>query len=167
MTTPAQEMEQLLFDFHGPAPILVRVVRVRKHPEPLPLPRYETTLAAAMDLRADIDTDVTLGSLERAAIPTGLAFALPPGYEGQIRPRSGLALRHGISLVNTPGTIDADFRGEVHVILVNLSKEPFTVHRGDRIAQLVVAPVTPIRWDEVTALNDTDRGEGGFGSTGR
>ncbi len=148
-------------------PIPVRVRRVRAHPEPLPLPRYETELAAGMDLRADIDGERTLQSLERMAVPTGLAIALPPGYEGQVRPRSGLALKHGITLLNSPGTVDADYRGEVQVVLVNLSREPFTLRRGDRIAQLVVAPVTQGTIQEVELLESTPRGEGGFGSTGR
>lgn len=149
------------------SPVNVRVRRVRAHPEPLPLPRYETELAAGMDLRADIDGERTLQPLERLAVPTGLALALPPGYEGQVRPRSGLALKHGITLLNSPGTVDADYRGEVQVVLVNLSREPFTLRRGDRIAQLVVAPVTQGTIQEVDLLDDTPRGEGGFGSTGR
>jgi len=140
---------------------------VRAHPEPLPLPCYETALAAGMDLRADIEGELTLGPLERAAVPTGLALALPPGYEAQVRPRSGLALRHGLTLLNSPGTVDADYRGEVRVILVNLSSEPFTLRRGERIAQLVVAQVSPVSLDEVEVLDDTERGAGGFGSTGR
>jgi dUTP pyrophosphatase len=145
----------------------VRVRRVRAHSEPLPLPRYETALAAGMDLRADIEGELTLGSLERVAVPTGLALALPPGYEAQLRPRSGLALRHGLTLLNSPGTVDADYRGEVQVILVNLSREPFTLRRGERIAQLVVSPVAPVALREVEMLEDTARGAGGFGSTGR
>jgi len=149
------------------SPIRVMVRRVRAHPEPLPLPRYETALAAGMDLRADIDGELTLGPLERVAVPTGLALGLPPGYEAQVRPRSGLALRHGITLLISPGTVDADYRGEVKVLLVNLSREPFTLQRGDRIAQLVVAPVAPIALWEVEVLDTTVRGEGGFGSTGR
>lgn len=131
------------------------------------MPRYETEQAAALDLRADIPGEVVLGPLERQAIPTGLSFAIPPGYEGQVRPRSGLALRHGVTLLNAPGTVDADFRGEVMVLLINLSMEPFTLRRGDRIAQLVVAPVTRAELDEVEVLNDTARGDKGFGSTGR
>ncbi|WP_047859579.1 dUTP diphosphatase [Archangium gephyra] len=149
------------------SPITVRVRRVREHPEPLPLPRYETALAAGMDLRADIDGELTLEPLDRVAVPTGLALALPPGYEAQVRPRSGLALRHGITLLISPGTVDADYRGEVKVLLVNLSREPFTLQRGDRIAQLVVAPVAPVAFWEVEVLDTTVRGEGGFGSTGR
>lgn len=120
-----------------------------------------------MDLRADIEGERTLRPLERLAVPTGLAIALPPGYEGQVRPRSGLALKHGITLLNSPGTIDADYRGEVHAVLVNLSQEPFTLRRGDRVAQLVVAPVTHVQLQEVSVLDATSRGEGGFGSTGR
>lgn len=149
------------------SPITVRVRRVRTHPEPLPLPRYETALAAGMDLRADIEGELTLGPLERAAIPTGLALALPPGFEAQLRPRSGLALRHGLTLLNSPGTVDADYRGEVQVVLVNLSSHPFTVKRGERIAQLVVAPVSRVSLVEWEVLDSTERGEGGFGSTGR
>lgn len=150
------------------ARLTLQVLRVRpNHPDPLPLPRYETALAAGMDLRADIDGERTLGPLERLAVPTGLALALPPGYEGQVRPRSGLALKHGVTLLNSPGTIDADYRGEVHALLVNLSQEPFTVRRGDRVAQLVVAPVTTAELQEVPILETTPRGEGGFGSTGR
>jgi dUTP pyrophosphatase len=149
------------------SPIAVRVRRVRTHPEPLPLPRYETALAAGLDLRADIEGELTLAPLERAAIPTGLAMALPPGFEAQLRPRSGLALRHGLTLLNSPGTVDADFRGEVQVVLVNLSSHPFTLKRGERIAQLVVAPVSRVSLVEWEVLDSTERGEGGFGSTGR
>ncbi|HZI10577.1 MAG TPA: dUTP diphosphatase [Myxococcus sp.] len=150
------------------APALtVRVRRVRAHPDPLPLPRYETELAAGLDLRADIDGERVLKPLERLAVPTGLALALPPGYEGQVRPRSGLALRHGVTLLNAPGTVDADYRGEVQVILVNLSGEPFTLRRGDRVAQLVVTPVSPVALHEVEVLDETPRGVNGFGSTGR
>ncbi|MCP3061058.1 dUTP diphosphatase [Myxococcus sp. K38C18041901] len=149
------------------SPLIVQVRRVRAHPEPLPLPRYETELAAGLDLRADIDGERVLGPLERMAVPTGLALGLPPGYEGQVRPRSGLALRHGVTLLNAPGTVDADYRGEVQVILVNLSNEPFTLRRGDRVAQLVVAPVTTVSLSEVEVLDATARGGNGFGSTGR
>lgn len=147
--------------------VMVRVRRVRAHPEPLSLPRYETEQAAGMDLRADIDGALTLGPMERVAVPTGLALALPPGYEAQLRPRSGLALKHGITLLNSPGTVDADYRGEVKVLLVNLSAQPFTLRRGERIAQLVVAPVSQVSLVELMVLDDTERGEGGFGSTGR
>jgi len=149
------------------SPITVRVRRVRAHPEPLPLPRYESELAAGLDLRADIDGELAVGPLTRVAVPTGLALAVPPGYEAQVRPRSGLALRHGITLLNSPGTVDADYRGEVKVVLINLSQEPFTLRRGERIAQLVVAPVSRATLVELEVLDTTERGEGGFGSTGR
>ena len=148
-------------------PVTVRVLRARTHPEPLPLPRYETALAAGLDLRADIDGELTLRPLERVAVPTGIALALPPGYEAQVRPRSGLALQHGVTLLNAPGTVDADYRGEVKVLLVNLSQESFTLRRGERIAQLVVAPVSRASLVELEVLDSTERGEGGFGSTGR
>ena len=147
--------------------LTVPVRRVRPHPDPLPLPRHETELAAGLDLRADIDGERVLQPLERMAVPTGLAFALPPGFEGQVRPRSGLALRHGVTCLNSPGTVDADYRGEVQVLLVNLSNTPFTLRRGDRVAQLVVAPVTATALREVEVLEVTSRGDGGFGSTGR
>ena len=140
---------------------------MRAHPDPLPLPRYETELAAGLDLRADIEGERVLGPMERMAVPTGLALTLPPGYEGQVRPRSGLALRHGVTLLNTPGTVDADYRGEVQVLLINLSQEPFTLHRGDRVAQLVVASVTSVELRGVEVLDATSRGANGFGSTGR
>jgi dUTP pyrophosphatase len=149
------------------APVPVKVKRLRPREDLLPLPAYQTELAAGMDLRADLDAEVTLGPLERRAIPTGLALELPPGYEGQVRPRSGLALKHGLTCLNSPGTIDADYRGEVQVLLVNLSNEAFTVRRGDRIAQLVVAEVRRAQLTEVEELTGSPRGEGGFGSTGR
>jgi dUTP pyrophosphatase len=138
------------------------------HAEGLPLPAYETEHAAGMDLRAAVadDAPLTLRPGERDAVPTGLAMAIPPGFEGQVRPRSGLALRSGVTCLNTPGTIDADYRGEVKVILINLGEEDFTIRRGDRIAQLVIAPVTQAQWNEVQSLDETARGEGGFGSTG-
>jgi len=120
-----------------------------------------------MDLKANIDEPVTLGPLERAMIPTGLFIALPDGTEAQVRPRSGLAAKHGISVLNAPGTIDADYRGEVKVILVNLSNEPFVVNPGERIAQMVVARYEKVEWEEVESLDETERGAGGFGSTGR
>ena len=119
-----------------------------------------------MDLRAALTEPVTLLPGERQAVATGLAMALPPGYEAQVRPRSGLARKAGISMVNSPGTIDADYRGEIMVLLINLGQEPFTVNRGDRIAQLVVAPVARVTWDEVESLEETERGSGGFGHTG-
>jgi dUTP pyrophosphatase len=146
----------------------VRVMRLA-HASGLPLPAYETAGAAGMDLRAAVAEDgpIILAPGARAAIPTGLAIALPPDFEAQVRPRSGLALRHGIGQVNAPGTIDADYRGEVHVILINHGAEPFTVRRGDRIAPMVIAPVIQARWAEVEDLDATERGAGGFGSTGR
>ena len=147
--------------------ITVKVRRVRTHPDPLPLPRYESGLAAGMDLRADIEGELTLNPMDRVLISTGLAIALPPGYEAQLRPRSGLALRHGLTLLNSPGTVDADYRGEIQVLLANFSLVPFTVKRGDRIAQLVVSPVVKVALLEMDVLDDTPRGEEGFGSTGQ
>ena len=144
------------------ARLTLQVSRVRAdHPDPLPLPRYETALAAGMDLRADIEGERTLRPWSAWPSPPGSPSALPPGYEGQVRPRSGLALKHGVTLLNSPGTIDADYRGEVHVILVNLSQEPFTLRRGDRVAQLVVAPVTTAEIQEVAVLDATPGGRGG------
>jgi dUTP pyrophosphatase len=139
------------------------------HAEGLPLPAYETAQAAGMDLRAAVPDDepLTLRPGSRFAVPTGLALALPPGFEGQVRPRSGLAFKHGVTCLNTPGTIDADYRGEVKVILVNHGEEDFVVRRGERIAQLVIAPVVQAVWAEVDSLDETVRGAGGFGSTGR
>ncbi len=131
-----------------------------------PLPEYATPLSAGMDLRANLDAPVTLQPMERRLIPTGLRIALPEGFEAQIRPRSGLALKKGITLLNTPGTIDADYRGEVGVIVANLSAEPFTVNDGDRIAQMVIARYERAEWHAVTELDTTERGEGGFGHSG-
>jgi dUTP pyrophosphatase len=142
-------------------------VRRLAHNQDLPLPAYETPLSAGQDLRAAVIEPKTLAQGERALIPTGLAMAIPAGFEVQIRPRSGLALKHGVTCLNTPGTIDADYRGEVQVLLINLGQEPFTIHRGDRISQMVIAPVTQGQWQEVEALDDTARGAGGFGSTGK
>lgn len=130
------------------------------------LPAYETFSAAGMDVRACLETPVTLAPLQRALIPTGLRMQLPHGYECQVRPRSGLALKKGISIVNTPGTVDADYRGEIGVILINLSDTPFTVNDGDRIAQLVIGPYTRVEWEPVSELDETKRGDGGFGHTG-
>ena len=130
-------------------------------------PSYSTPLSAGMDLRADLAEPVVLKPLQRLLVPTGLRIELPEGYEAQIRPRSGLAIKHGISLVNTPGTVDADYRGEIKVILVNLSLEDFTVNPGERIAQMVVARHERVEWEEVEELAESSRGEGGFGSTGR
>ncbi len=143
----------------------VAVVRVAGRGEPLPLPRYETDGAAGMDLRADEPVELAPG--ERRLVPTGIAVAIPPGWEGQVRPRSGLALRHGLGLPNAPGTIDADYRGEVGVILVNWGAETVRLPRGERIAQLVVCPVGRAALHEVAELPPTGRGGGGFGSTGR
>ena len=143
-------------------------VRLLPHAADLPLPKYETADAAGCDLLAALPADapVSLAPGERALIPCGIAIALPPGYEAQVRPRSGLALRHGISLVNAPGTIDADYRGEIGCILINLGSAIFTVERGLRIAQMVIAPITRAIWQEVADLDETQRGAGGFGSTG-
>lgn len=145
----------------------VRVMRLA-HGQDLPLPAYETADAAGMDLRAAVaeDTPLVLRPMERAMVPTGLALALPPGHEAQVRPRSGLAARAGVTCLNSPGTIDADYRGEVKVILINLGEEDFVIRRGDRIAQMVVAPVLRARWEETADLDATERGAGGFGSTG-
>ncbi len=132
-----------------------------------PAPAYATELSAGMDLKADIQEPVILAPLKRAMIPTGLSIALPAGFEAQVRPRSGLAAKHGITVLNTPGTIDADYRGEIKVILVNLSDEAFTINPGERIAQMVIARHEHVEWEEVEALDETSRGKGGFGSTGR
>jgi dUTP pyrophosphatase len=145
---------------------LLQIMRL-PHGEGLALPAYETAGSAGMDLRAAVNEPMTLIAGARAAIPTGLAFAVQPGFEAQIRPRSGLALKNGITCLNTPGTIDSDYRGEVKVILVNLGHEPFTIQRGDRIAQMVIAPVVQAEILEVETLDETLRGAGGFGSTGR
>lgn len=130
------------------------------------LPAYETFSSAGMDVRAAVKEPVTLYPMQRMLVPTGLRVQLPHGYEMQMRPRSGLALKHGISLANTPGTVDADFRGEIQVVLINLSREPFTVHDGDRICQMVVAPYTRVDWESVERIDSTERGDGGFGHTG-
>lgn len=137
------------------------------HAEGLPLPAYQSELAAGLDLMAAIDQPITLAPLGRAMVPTGLQIALPAGFEAQVRPRSGLAAKHGVTVLNSPGTVDADYRGEVKVILVNLSDTPFVISRGERIAQMVIAPVVQAKLFEVTALDATARGAGGFGSTGR
>lgn len=131
-----------------------------------PLPQYATVHSAGLDLRADLEISLVLKPLERAMIPTGLYIELPEGYEAQVRPRSGLAAKHGISIVNTPGTIDPDYRGEIRVILVNLSDVPFTLEPGERIAQMIIARFEHINWNEVESLSVTERGEGGFGHTG-
>jgi len=146
------------------AELLVLVTRVRTSSDPLPLPRYMTTDAAGMDVSADLIEDLTIPPFGRALIPTGFALALPQGYEAQVRPRSGLALRSGLTLLNSPGTIDADYRDEVQILVINLGDQPVQIRRGDRIAQLVVAPVTRVRWQEVEQLEPTER-TGGFGHT--
>ena len=145
--------------------ITIPVTRL-PHAADLALPAYATADSAGMDLLAAIDADMVLTPLQRALIPTGLAIALPQGYEAQVRPRSGLALKQGVGVVNAPGTIDADYRGEVGVILINLSNEPVTITRGMRIAQMVIAAYTRAAWNEVPSLPETVRGTGGFGSTG-
>jgi len=142
-------------------------VRVKKKDGRVELPRYESSGAAGMDLKAFIDADVTIPPLGRARIPTGLFVEVPAGYEAQVRPRSGLAVRHGVTILNAPGTVDSDYRGELEVILVNLGSEPFTLKNGDRIAQMVISPVTRAVLCETGSLTDTERGSGGFGSTGR
>ena len=141
----------------------VKIVNNSRHA----LPEYQTPLSAGLDIRANLDESVTLRPLERAMIPTGLFVELPEGCEMQIRPRSGLAAKHGITVLNSPGTIDADYRGEIKVILVNLSNEPFTIESGERIAQMIVARYEQIEWQAVEVLGETERGAGGFGSTGK
>ncbi len=147
------------------SPVKVDVVQL-PHAAGLPLPEYATVKSAAVDLLAAVTKDVVLTPGARTLIPTGLAIALPDGYEAQVRPRSGLALKNGITLLNTPGTIDADYRGEIGIILTNLGKEDFTVERGMRIAQMLIAPVTRLTWNAVSSLDKSERGSGGFGSTG-
>lgn len=149
----------------GPERVEIEIVRL-PHGRDLALPDYATAAAAGADLLAAIDADIELGPMERRIVPTGIALALPPGFEGQVRPRSGLAAKSGITVANAPGTIDADYRGEVSVILVNLGREPFRISRGMRIAQLVVARHARAVWREVGKLGSTERGAGGFGSTG-
>lgn len=151
----------------GSRPLLrVRLAR-RESGEGLPLPAAATAGSAGFDLPAAIEAELTLEPGQRELVPSGFSVAIPPGYEGQVRPRSGLALRHGIVLPNAPGTIDSDYRGEVKVILMNAGSEPFTLRRGDRIAQLVIAPVAAVEWEEVERLDDTQRGSGGFGHSGQ
>ena len=141
----------------------VQVINKSKHP----LPQYATSLSAGMDLRANLESPIVLKPLQRCLVPTGIYMALPEGYEAQVRPRSGLAIKKGISVLNSPGTIDADYRGEVCVILVNLSTEDFVIEDGERIAQMVIARHEQAEWHEVDVLDETERGAGGFGSTGR
>ena len=148
-------------------PPVLRILRVSSNTPALPLPTYATTGSSGMDLAADIVEDLVIPPGARATVPTGMAFGVPASHEVQVRPRSGLAAKAGVTVLNAPGTIDADYRGEVRVILVNLGSKPFTIHRGDRIAQAVVAPVVQVAVAEVASLDDTARGAGGFGSTGR
>ncbi|MCM1356049.1 MAG: dUTP diphosphatase [Staphylococcus sp.] len=142
--------------------IKVKIINDSSHP----LPAYETHSSAGMDVRANLKEPLTLQPLQRALIPTGLRMQLPQGYECQVRPRSGLALKHGISLVNTPGTIDADYRGEIGIIVINLSNEPYTITDGERIAQLVIKEYVHVAWEQVDRIDETERGDGGFGHTG-
>ena len=160
-TDPPHRRTQYKPHNHKPQ-MKVNIINTSRHP----LPKYATPLSAGMDLHASAEAPVTLAPLQRALIPTGLRIELPAGYEAQVRPRSGLAIRHGITVLNTPGTIDADYRGEICVILANLSDTPFTVYDGDRIAQLVIARHECIEWQSVDALDETQRGRGGFGHTG-
>ena len=139
----------------------IKVINKSRHP----LPKYQTELSAGMDLYANIEEEISLASLERKLIPTGLFLELPAGFEAQVRPRSGLAIKNGITVLNAPGTVDADYRGEVGVILINLSKETFTIKDGDRIAQMVIARHETATWEETVELQETQRGAGGFGST--
>ncbi|WP_443937591.1 dUTP diphosphatase [Pedobacter sp. MW01-1-1] len=141
----------------------IKIINKSEHP----LPQYETVHAAGMDLRANLNEDIVLQPLQRSLVPTGLFIELPIGYEAQIRPRSGLAFKHGIGIVNSPGTIDADYRGEVKVLLVNLSDTAFKISNGERIAQMVVAKHETVRWKSVSELSETARGEGGYGHTGK
>lgn len=141
----------------------IKIVNKSKHA----LPSYATLQSAGMDLRANLDSPIVLNPLERVLVPTGIHIALPNGYEAQIRPRSGMAAKHGITVLNTPGTIDADYRGEIKVILVNLSNEPFTIEDGERVCQMVVARYEQVSWKEMNVLDETERGEGGFGHTGK
>lgn len=143
-------------------------IRIRRlpHAESLPLPSAASAGSAGLDLRAAVEGELVLRPGERAMVPTGLVLEIPPGFEGQVRPRSGLAWKHGVTLANPPGTIDSDYRGEVKVLLIHHGDAPITIARGDRVAQLVIARVEPVEWEEVDALDDTARGDGGFGSTG-
>ena len=144
---------------------VIKLRRVR--PSSLPLPRYQSADAAGMDLIADIEASLEIAPMGRAAVPTGIAMEIPPGFEGQVRPRSGRALEEGLTLINSPGTVDADYRGEIKVLLVNLGSAPIAVRRGDRVAQLVIAPVARAELIEVAELEPSSRGSGGFGHTGR
>ena len=141
----------------------IKIINKSKHP----LPQYATPLSAGLDLRANIDTPITLQPLQRCLVPTGLYIALPEGYETQVRPRSGLAIKKGITVLNSPGTIDADYRGEICIILVNLSNEPFVIEDGERVAQMVIARHEQAEWEETDTLDETERGAGGFGHSGK
>lgn len=141
----------------------IKIINKSKHP----LPQYATPLSAGLDLRANIDTPITLQPLQRCLVPTGLYIALPEGYEAQVRPRSGLAIKKGITVFNSPGTIDADYRGEICIILVNLSNEPFVIEDGERVAQMVIARHEQAEWEETDTLDETERGAGGFGHSGK
>lgn len=141
----------------------IKIINKSKHP----LPQYATPLSAGLDLRANIDTPITLQPLQRCLVPTGLYIALPEGYEAQVRPRSGLAIKKGITVLNSPGTIDADYRGEICIILVNLSNEPFVIEDGERVAQMVIARHEQAEWEETDTLDETERGAEGFGHSGK
>src|SRR4051812_37742071 len=159
-------MEEFCYTADAMRALTVQIRRVRPHAEPLPLPRHQTEFSAGVDLLADVDGEWVLAPMERRAVPTGLALELPPGFEGQVRPRSGLALKNGLTVLNSPGTIDADYRGEIKVILVNLSTDVFTINDGERIAQMVIAKHEQAEWISVEELIETQRGQGGFGHTG-
>jgi dUTP pyrophosphatase len=148
---------------------MILSLSIHREPEALdlPLPAYATDGAAGMDLYAALENDLLLSPGERASVSTGIRIAVPPGFEAQIRPRSGLAIRHGLSMVNSPGTIDSDYRGVIRVILINHGSEPIILKRGERVGQMVVCPVVRVEWNETTELDDTARGDGGFGHTGR
>jgi dUTP pyrophosphatase len=151
-----------------PQPTMNPLIKIRRvRPSTLPLPRYQSAHAAGMDLVADIEVALEIAPMARAAVPTGIALEIPPGFEGQVRPRSGRALEEGLTLVNSPGTVDADYRGEIKVLLVNLGSAPITIRPGDRIAQLIIAPVARAELVEVAELEPSSRGSGGFGHTGR
>ncbi len=141
----------------------VKIINKSHHP----LPEYATPYSAGVDLRANIETSITLKPLERAMVPTGLYLELPQGFEAQVRPRSGLAAKHGLTVLNSPGTIDADYRGEIKVILINHGKDPFVINHGDRVAQMIIACYEQVEWEEVDTISETERGAGGFGHTGK
>jgi dUTP pyrophosphatase len=145
----------------------IAITRLSDATHDVPLPAYATEGSAGMDIRAAVDADMTVAPGETVLVPTGFAIAVPPGYEAQVRPRSGLAIKHGVGVLNSPGTIDSDYRGEVRIIISNFGKEPFVIRRGERIAQMVIAPFVRAEWEEHESLEDTQRGAGGFGHTGR